>query len=166
MLLLTAYLGCSEVNVLVIGSPDSTGDVADIWWQQSGPIPLASNWTNQNKPILVANQCHSAVMGPWKANNWGASVIDELDGPPSLILDPHKDNPWGVAGSQFLVGFIPSDKSDLQNKRSDLDKTWLELVDFLWASLMNIKWESGTTTVIFSNNVLFICNVLQKIVGM
>ena len=52
-------------------------------------------------------------MGPGKRGDWGTPVIDELDAPPPLVLDPHKDDPSGVAGGELLVGLVPFDHGDL-----------------------------------------------------
>lgn len=52
-------------------------------------------------------------MGPSKADHRRVPVVDELDGPPALVLDPHKDDSGSITGGQLLVGFVPLDQGDL-----------------------------------------------------
>ena len=37
-------------------------------------------------------------MRPREADDGRVPVVDELDGPAPLVLDPHEDDPGGVAG--------------------------------------------------------------------
>ena len=46
-------------------------------------------------------------MGPREADDRRAPVVDQLDGPAPLVLDPHEDNARGVAGGQLLVRLVP-----------------------------------------------------------
>ena len=62
---------------------------------------------------LVTYERHPPIMGPGKRGDWGTPVIDELDAPPPLVLDPHKDDPRRVAGGELLVGLVPFDHGDL-----------------------------------------------------
>ena len=62
---------------------------------------------------LVAYERHPPVVGPGEGRDRGAPVVDELDAPPPLVLDPHEDDPGGVTRGQLLVGFVPFDHSYL-----------------------------------------------------
>ena len=63
---------------------------------------------------LVAYERHSPVMRPGEGGDRGAPVVDELDAPPPLVLDPYKDDPSGVAGGELLVGLVPLDHGYLR----------------------------------------------------
>ena len=62
---------------------------------------------------LVAYERHPPVVGPGEGRDRGAPVVDELDAPPPLVLNPHEDDPGGVTRGQLLVGFVPFDHSYL-----------------------------------------------------
>jgi len=40
-------------------------------------------------------------------------IVDQLDGPAALVLDPHKDYARAVAGGQLLVRLVPLNQDDL-----------------------------------------------------
>lgn len=42
--------------------------------------------------------------------DWGISVINQLNGPTSLVLDPHEDNSGTVAGRELLIRLVPFDQ--------------------------------------------------------
>lgn len=44
----------------------------------------------------------------------GAAVVDELDAPAALVLDPHEDHARTVAGSQLLVRLVPFHQDHLR----------------------------------------------------
>ena len=62
---------------------------------------------------LVTYERHPPVVGPGEGRDRGAPVVDELDAPPPLVLNPHEDDPGGVTRGQLLVGFVPFDHSYL-----------------------------------------------------
>jgi len=45
-------------------------------------------------------------------------IVDQLDGPAALVLDPHKDDARAVAGGQLLVRLVPFNQNDLTWKYS------------------------------------------------
>ena len=55
-------------------------------------------------------------MGPGEADDRGVAVVDELDGPPALVLDPDEDDAGGVARGQLLVRLVPPNQGDLEQK--------------------------------------------------
>ena len=57
-------------------------------------------------------------MGPGEADDRGVAVVDELDGPPALVLDPDEDDAGGVARGQLLVRLVPPNQGDLEQKVS------------------------------------------------
>jgi hypothetical protein len=63
---------------------------------------------------LVADEGHPAVVRPREADDWRISVVDKLDRPAALVLDPHEDDAGSVAGGQLLVGLVPPNKGHLQ----------------------------------------------------
>ena len=62
---------------------------------------------------LVAYERHPPVVGPGEGRDRGAPVVDELDRPATLVLDPHEDDPGGVARGQLLVRLVPSHQGHL-----------------------------------------------------
>ena len=58
-------------------------------------------------PDLVTDERHPPVMWPGEGGDRGAPVVDELDAPPPLVLDPDKDDPRGVAAGELLVRLVP-----------------------------------------------------------
>ena len=62
---------------------------------------------------LVADESHPSIMWPCKADDRGIAVINELNRPPTFILDPDENDARSVTRSQFLIRFVPSNKSDL-----------------------------------------------------
>ena len=64
-------------------------------------------------PYLIADERHPAVVGPREADDWRVPVVDELDGPAALVLDPHEDDPRGVARGKLLVRLVPSHQGHL-----------------------------------------------------
>ena len=43
-----------------------------------------------------------------------SAVVDQLHGPPALVLDPHEDAPVCVTSGQFLERLIPAYQNHLQ----------------------------------------------------
>ena len=66
------------------------------------------------KAHLVAYERHPAVVRPGEADDGRGPVVDELDAPPTLVLDPDEDDAGGVAGGQLLVGLVPPHEGHLQ----------------------------------------------------
>ena len=60
-------------------------------------------------------------MRPREADDRRAAVVDELNGPPALVLDPHEDDARGVARGKLLVGLVPTDQRYLQALMHDHD---------------------------------------------
>ena len=61
-------------------------------------------------------------MRPREADDWRVPVVDELDRPPALVLDPHEDDARGVARGQLLVRLVPSHQSHLSNTETGVIK--------------------------------------------
>ncbi len=57
-------------------------------------------------------------MRPGEADDGCVAVVDELDGPAALVLDPYEDDAGGVAGGQLLIGLVPAHKRHLRTKAS------------------------------------------------
>ena len=55
-------------------------------------------------------------MRPREADDGRVPVVDELDRPAALVLDPHEDDPRGVARGQLLVRLVPSHQGHLDAK--------------------------------------------------
>ena len=68
-------------------------------------------------------------MGPAEADDGRVAVVDELDGPPALVLDPHEDNAGLVACGQLLVGLVPANQGDLKLFRKRFNFRRVYLVD-------------------------------------
>lgn len=47
-------------------------------------------------------------------------IVDQLDGPATLILDPHKDDARAVARGELLIRFIPLDQNDLKETANEI----------------------------------------------
>lgn len=52
--------------------------------------------------------------GKKKSVYLGSSVVHQLHGPSSFILDPHKYTSFHIAGGELLKGFIPTHQDNLQ----------------------------------------------------
>lgn len=52
--------------------------------------------------------------GKKKSVYLGSSVVHQLHGPSSFILDPHKYASFHIAGGELLKGFIPTHQDNLQ----------------------------------------------------
>jgi len=105
-------LSGAEVHLLVVGRPNAAGDCG-LQIKHGGPIPLTSHGSDQNEAILVADQGHAAIVRPGEVGYRRIPIVDQLDGPAALVLDPHKDDARAVAGGQFLVRLVPFDQDDL-----------------------------------------------------
>ena len=46
-------------------------------------------------------------MRPGEGGDGGAAVVDQLNGPAALVLDPDEDDPRGVATGELLVRLVP-----------------------------------------------------------
>lgn len=52
--------------------------------------------------------------GKKKSVYLGSSVVHQLHGPSSFVLDPHKYASFHIAGGELLKGFIPTHQDNLQ----------------------------------------------------
>ena len=68
----------------------------------------ASSYLPVNGAHLVADEGHPSVMRPREVGDGRAAVVDELDAPAALVLDPDEDDAGAVAGGQLLVGLVPA----------------------------------------------------------
>ena len=71
---------------------------------------MAVDAADEDEAVLVADDGHAAVVRPGEVGDAVAAVVDELDGPAALVLDPHVDEALGVAGGELLVGLVPADE--------------------------------------------------------
>ena len=62
---------------------------------------------------LIADERHSAIVGPGEVGDWRAAVVDQLDAPAALVLDPDEDDAGAVAGRQLLVRLVPPHQHNL-----------------------------------------------------
>ena len=56
---------------------------------------------------LVADESHPAIMGPGEGVDRSVPVVDQLNAPPSFVLNPHEDDASGVTRCKLLVRFVP-----------------------------------------------------------
>jgi hypothetical protein len=73
------------------------------------PLPPNESMTKMCWSHLITDESHSSIVRPREADDRRVSIVDEFNGPPALILYPHKYDAGRVTRSQLLIGFIPSD---------------------------------------------------------
>lgn len=104
---------CAEQYLLVVRCPRATSYVAIVQVQHGRPVPLSSDTAHQNEAVHITNQGHLPVVAPSKVGDTSVAIIDQLNRPSALVLDPHKDDTISITSGQLLVWFIPADKDNL-----------------------------------------------------
>ena len=74
---------------------------------------MAGDRADEHVAVLVADEGRAAVVRPGEVADARAPVVDELDGPAALVLDPHEYHALEVACGQLLIGLVPAHQLDL-----------------------------------------------------
>jgi len=67
---------------------------------------LTRHAANKHKPVLIAYDSHAAIVRPGKVRHAYATIVYELNGPATFILDPYIDDAFRVACGQLLIGLL------------------------------------------------------------